>query len=297
MRAFEESSESLETGYSHRRRVRCEEAWAGCSDVSSVLGNGLSIILAVLWVPVVTPINYFATVPDEEEPEDPWLRFALTGLSRFSIANILPESPLLVVHLTFSWIVSFLVYWWLWIVYRQYVRIQNDIACETSSFNRDTPKADLKALRTVMVRDVPREMASDKGLRNYFKSLGFGEVEEALLQAVPPTLHKNILEREENLNKLESFRRGCFPDTFEPVSGNDGEALWNHTAERNRAKHWEGGTKIPVLRWLPVLRGQKVDSIDFYMARHVYLTSDIELLRGSGLLVLRRCLRRELWLA
>lgn len=186
----------------------------------------LAMITLVVF-PVITPMNYYATIPEDERPKspspsagngndtipppnvnytDPITRFASTGLVRFTIANVQPGSKLLIAHTVFTYLVTAIFFGWLYTTYRDYVALENDYMKEDSTLrSRRERKNELVQFRTIMVRDIPKPLRTDAQLEDYFSKLGIGEVQYAVMdRKVDPDLEHMIKEREAVLSGLEN---------------------------------------------------------------------------------------------
>ncbi|KAI9028654.1 hypothetical protein DFJ74DRAFT_496688 [Hyaloraphidium curvatum] len=200
-------------------------------------------MIAMVVFPIITPINYYATIPDDDpgrpppfisailghdglrhnstdpgrnetDPPappppgnftDPISRFASTGLVRFTIANVQPGSRLLLAHTVFTYLVAAIFFGWLYATYRDYVAVENDYMREDSKLGgAHRRRNELVQFRTVMVRDIPRGLRTDGALESYFARLGLGEVQYAVMdRRVDPDLERMIREREMVLGGLE----------------------------------------------------------------------------------------------
>jgi len=154
------------------------------------MGFTIVAILAVILIPILIPLNYYAYVPTSNDDDNsdsnqnstnPVESFGHVGLSQFSIANIPQSSSLLYIHTLAVYFVSFICYFYLYYAYRDYVRLANEYMNENGIARRNAKKAERKQFRTIMVRQVPEELRNDQAFKEYFERLSVGPVQNAVM--------------------------------------------------------------------------------------------------------------------
>lgn len=166
------------------------------------------LILTVFLLPIVLPVNYRASTSSTSQPPSPasYSPNATTpvdeplGLSRFTIANIPAGSSLFYVHTFFAYVVSFVVYYILYIGYGEYADLANEYLIEDSKVvKRRRSSVEIKQLRTIMITNLPDHLRKDEALKTYFESLGIGQVDSARVDRVAGNELTDLIVRREKI--------------------------------------------------------------------------------------------------
>nr|CAG8547931.1 1116_t:CDS:10 [Entrophospora candida] len=128
--------------------------------------------------------------------------------------------------------------------------------------------------RTVMVTVIPKELQTDKALAEYYDSLGFGQVESAVIYRYVRKLRHAIQERMDALRKLEVAYAEYLNNPCSDVKYEPSEAL--KAFEEAQKKNPESSNKeiaavlAPVNKERPTMRsglfgifGKKIDKIEY----------------------------------
>jgi hypothetical protein len=219
-------------------------------------------VIAGLLVPVILPINY-SQKPANDPNDD---NFFATGLARFSMANVESGSAWLWVHFFATYVVTFTLAYFLFVTYRDYVRLENEYLRQDLTVKNRTRHHELLQLRTIMVRDIPPELCTDEKLTEYFSNLGLGKVEFAVMnRLVDPGLQGMIRERDDALVKLEHAYMEWYQQR-----GTDEQASLLGKGARPRHR-------------LSFFAKTDVDTIDFCTRRYMDLTAKILQTRKQAL--------------
>jgi hypothetical protein len=144
-------------------------------------------ILGLIICPVLIPLHYYAqlaqTTSKSIDSSGTTLNFGKVEMDQFSIANIPSDSNWFFFHVFFAYLVSFVIfreYYW---AFKEYVQMNMEYKLVGKEKKEISwRKLEAVTMRTIMVEEVPQDLGSDVKLKEYFESLGIGEVEMAIME-------------------------------------------------------------------------------------------------------------------
>ncbi|OZJ03881.1 hypothetical protein BZG36_03954 [Bifiguratus adelaidae] len=154
---------------------------------------------------VLVPLNAIAGISNAsnasnksghpgEQPEPRYLSSYLSTLFDFTITSSEKEANYLAAFLFFTWFFTFLAYYFLFMNYREYVRLRWS---HLMHLTKTVPE------RTIMVAGIPRHLRTDKALAEYYESLNIGNVESAHVVRHVDRLKDMLEARAHYLRRLE----------------------------------------------------------------------------------------------
>ncbi|RKP10034.1 hypothetical protein THASP1DRAFT_22202 [Thamnocephalis sphaerospora] len=117
-------------------------------------------------------------------------------LESFSMTPIEKTEPVLYVHMMLTYVFTGLTIWFFYRDMLAFVKLRREFVMRSVSDGR-------LCSRTVMVTELPKHLRSDEGLRQYFTSLGIGQVESAKVLRHSSKLSRRLVRREQHLVELE----------------------------------------------------------------------------------------------
>ncbi|KAJ3082754.1 hypothetical protein HK102_001475 [Quaeritorhiza haematococci] len=269
----------------------------------------LSATLAVVAIPTLIPINYFASDDETSSSSNnttEGVNVAQLTLDRFSMINVPDGSSLLIIHVIFVYVVSVFLFMLLYSNYKRYTDLGTKYLKEDGVLTKKGPlwrRGENLQLRTIMVQNVPPDHRSDEKLRRWFESLNIGEVESVVMDQVGSEKTMKILaRRNRTLQKLEC----AYTQWVKNIE--------REKKRRRRARCWKGpgwavGTRLAFWRsWfvrsqVEARSGTLDATIDTVGLRHVPLeendhtdlTADADVLDEATLQKLRPVRRKRRW--
>ena len=163
-------------------------------------------VLSVLGLLVLVPANYLAHPPSQGLSDI--LADEIRFLRHITVENVPQQSPYLKVHLLFTWICSFLAFFYLVRFFQDHVKLKLHYQ-EHLLTKSQLGKTEL---RSIMVYGIPREMRDEVDLSAYFESLNIGKVETAVICRKFEGLREAVAKRAFYLRQLEDvYSRSCLP--------------------------------------------------------------------------------------
>ena len=135
---------------------------------------------------VVIPTNYHGEL-------------GLSGLNQLSMSNIGPSDPKLWVHLVSLYLIVIAGFTLILAIHQLYMRLREKYLTSMIAITENNHVS-----RTIFVDHLPKKLASDKTLREFFEWLDIGKIESVQINRRVDPLVRKIAERTECLKYLES---------------------------------------------------------------------------------------------
>jgi hypothetical protein len=164
-------------------------------------------VLTLTGMAIVLPLNYYANPDNFEGPVG--LLNEIKILKQFTVENVPQQSPFLLGHLLFTWLISFIAYGFLITYYRNHVQMKlkfHEHLLKKSSMRKIE-------LRSIMVYGIPEHLRNEISLGLYFENLNLGKVQNVVICRKWTKLRKAVAKRAFYLEKLE----GIYAQTMENV--------------------------------------------------------------------------------
>lgn len=171
------------------------------------------LLISAICLPILLPINYYAA--PRQELDGPATNntekaagFRAQSVAQYSIANIEDGSDFFWAHIFCAYVVSGIVYYMLFVTYRDYVDLVTNYIHQDhgvlATRAAEWRKWEILQLRTILVQNIPPELQSNEKLKEWFMGLGIGEVDVVEMDRdAGQQLRKLVDRRDRTLKKLE----------------------------------------------------------------------------------------------
>jgi hypothetical protein len=149
-------------------------------------------------------------------------------LESFSMMPIAEKEPVLYIHMLLTHVLTALTIWLFYRDLKAFVKLRRDFLLRRA---RDG----LICSRSVMVTELPKELRSDEKLREYFTSLGIGQVESAMVLRHSGKLSRKLARREQQLAELEELHIELAKNVMYAVKQHRAKQRSNRDQEKENA--------------------------------------------------------------
>jgi hypothetical protein len=167
------------------------------------MGYQLFFVLSIIGMGILAPANFLSNPANFSHKS--WLQCERAFLLSISVDNVPENSKMLLIHLAFTWLNTFISIWFISSFFVSYMNIKHKYE---SLIMRRTHLQNVES-RSIIVFGIPENLRNEVELAKYFSSLGIGSVENVVLCRNWSKIRTAVADRAFNLLKLEKAYMDC----------------------------------------------------------------------------------------